>query len=45
MRHRATNDFRQQFSNAPGGFSGPELFTRAWRAFTDILKTERIEYT
>ncbi|MFL6026730.1 MAG: sugar phosphate isomerase/epimerase family protein, partial [Friedmanniella sp.] len=32
-------------TNALGGFSGPELFTRAWKAFTDILKTEQIEYT
>ena len=27
-----------------GGFSGPELFTTAWRAFTDLLTTEEIEY-
>lgn len=27
-----------------GGFSGPDLFTEAWRAFTDLLKAERIEY-
>ncbi|WP_067498905.1 sugar phosphate isomerase/epimerase [Actinoplanes sp. TFC3] len=27
-----------------GGFSGPELFRTAWRAFTDLLKTEGIEY-
>jgi sugar phosphate isomerase/epimerase len=27
-----------------GALSGPELFTRAWRAFTDILKKERIAY-
>lgn len=27
-----------------GGFSGPELFTDAWRAFTTILDTEEIEY-
>jgi sugar phosphate isomerase/epimerase len=31
-------------TNALGGFSGPELFTRAWKAFTDLLTTERIEY-
>lgn len=31
-------------THALGGFSGPELFTRAWQAFTDILTTERIEY-
>ena len=30
--------------HATGGFSGPELFRTAWRAFTDILKTEGIEY-
>ena len=30
--------------NALGGFSGAELFTSAWKAFTDILKTEGIEY-
>ena len=27
-----------------GGFSGPEHFTEAWRAFTDILNTEQISY-
>jgi sugar phosphate isomerase/epimerase len=27
-----------------GGFSGAELFTQAWRAFTDILTAEGIEY-
>jgi len=27
-----------------GGFSGPDLFTQAWRAFTTILKTEGIDY-
>lgn len=31
-------------TNALGGFSGPELFTQAWKAFTDILTCERIEY-
>ncbi len=31
-------------THALGGFSGPELFTEAWRAFTDILKTEEIPY-
>lgn len=31
-------------TSALGGFSGPELFTEAWRALTDILKTEGIEY-
>ena len=30
--------------HATGGFSGPELFRTAWRAFTDLLKTEGIEY-
>jgi sugar phosphate isomerase/epimerase len=29
---------------ALGGFSGPELFHRAWQDFTDLLKTEGIEY-
>ena len=27
-----------------GALSGPELFTKAWQAFTDILKTEEIAY-
>jgi sugar phosphate isomerase/epimerase len=27
-----------------GALSGPELFTKAWRAFTDILKKEEIAY-
>ena len=27
-----------------GGFSGPELFTEAWKAFTEILTSEGIEY-
>jgi sugar phosphate isomerase/epimerase len=27
-----------------GALSGPELFTRAWQAFTDILKSEEIAY-
>jgi hypothetical protein len=30
--------------NALGGFSGPELFTEAWVAFTNILKAEKIPY-
>jgi len=30
--------------HALGGFSGPELFTRAHTAFTGLLKTEGIEY-
>ena len=29
---------------AMGGFSGPDLFTNACRDFTDLLKTEGIEY-
>ncbi|MCU7730843.1 sugar phosphate isomerase/epimerase [Actinoplanes sp. KI2] len=31
--------------HATGGYSGPDLFRTAWRAFTDLLKTEGIEYT
>ncbi|HET9872263.1 MAG TPA: sugar phosphate isomerase/epimerase family protein [Propionibacteriaceae bacterium] len=31
-------------THALGGFSGPELFTEAWRAFTDLLKAENISY-
>ncbi|GAA2111196.1 sugar phosphate isomerase/epimerase [Microlunatus panaciterrae] len=27
-----------------GGFSGPELFTEAWQAFTDILSREKIDF-
>lgn len=27
-----------------GGFSGPELFTEAWRAFTDLLRAEDIPF-
>ena len=27
-----------------GGFSGPDLFTEAWQAFTDLLTAEGIEY-
>lgn len=30
--------------SATGGFSGAELWTSAWRAFTDILRAERIEF-
>ena len=30
--------------HAAGGFSGPDLFRTAWRAFTDLLKTQEIEY-
>jgi sugar phosphate isomerase/epimerase len=29
---------------AAGGFSGPDLFRRAWQDFTDLLKAEGIEY-
>lgn len=32
-------------ATAAGGFSGPELFRTAWQAFTDLLKTEGIEYS
>ncbi|MEQ3551675.1 sugar phosphate isomerase/epimerase family protein [Pseudonocardia nematodicida] len=31
-------------AHALGGFSGPDLFTEAWQAFTDLLKTEGVEY-
>ena len=31
--------------HALGGFSGPELFTRAHAAFSELLKNEGIEYT
>ena len=31
-------------AHALGGFSGPELFTEAWKSFTDILKSENIPY-
>jgi sugar phosphate isomerase/epimerase len=30
--------------NSLGGFSGPELFTQSWKAFTDILTSEGIAY-
>ena len=30
--------------HAGGGFSGPDLFTTAWRAFTGLLTAEGIEY-
>ena len=30
--------------SATGGFSGAELWTSAWQAFTDILRAEGIEY-
>ena len=29
---------------AAGGFSGPDLFRRAWQHFTELLKAEGIEY-
>ena len=29
---------------ATGGFSGPDLFRRAWQDFTDLLKTEGIAF-
>jgi sugar phosphate isomerase/epimerase len=35
--HLATQD-------ALGGFSGPELWTQAWKAFTDLLSAEGIAY-
>ena len=31
-------------THALGGFSGPELFTEAWRAFTDLLRAEDIPF-
>jgi sugar phosphate isomerase/epimerase len=30
--------------SAAGGFSGPDLFRRAWQDFTDLLKAEGIPY-
>jgi sugar phosphate isomerase/epimerase len=33
-----------RLGTATGGFSGPELFTRAFRDFTDLLNNEGIEY-
>jgi sugar phosphate isomerase/epimerase len=32
-------------ANSLGGFSGPDLFTQAWQAFTDLLNAEDIEYS
>jgi hypothetical protein len=29
---------------AYGALSGPELFTKAWQGFTDILSSEGIQY-
>ncbi|SDS45968.1 Sugar phosphate isomerase/epimerase [Friedmanniella luteola] len=31
-------------THALGGFSGPALFTEAWRAFTDLLRAEHIPF-
>jgi hypothetical protein len=31
-------------THALGGFSGPDLFTEAWQAFTDLLRSESIAY-
>jgi sugar phosphate isomerase/epimerase len=31
-------------TDATGAFSGPELFTSAWQAFTDILRAEQIPF-
>jgi sugar phosphate isomerase/epimerase len=31
-------------TDSTGAFSGPELFTSAWRAFTDILRAEQIHF-
>ena len=31
-------------AHAVGGFSGPELFTKAWQAFTDLLRAEKIPF-
>jgi sugar phosphate isomerase/epimerase len=30
--------------SSTGGFSGPDLFRRAWQDFTDLLKAEGIDY-
>jgi sugar phosphate isomerase/epimerase len=32
-------------TSAAGAFSGPDLFTQAWKAFTDILNSEGIPFT
>src|SRR4051794_35683955 len=32
-------------TRALGGFSGPDLFTEAWQAFTDLLTSENISYS
>jgi sugar phosphate isomerase/epimerase len=31
-------------THALGGFSGPELFTEAWQAFTDLLRAEHLPF-
>ena len=31
-------------TDSTGAFSGPELFTSAWQAFTDILRAEQISF-
>jgi sugar phosphate isomerase/epimerase len=31
-------------TSSTGAFSGPDLFTQAWKAFTNILNSEGIEY-
>ena len=31
-------------TSSAGAFSGPELFTQAWKAFTDLLNREGIPY-
>jgi sugar phosphate isomerase/epimerase len=31
-------------TTSAGAFSGPELFTNAWKAFTDILTSEGIAF-
>ena len=31
-------------TSSAGAYSGPELFTQAWKAFTDLLTSEGIEY-
>lgn len=52
VRALQADDFDGFFSLEPhlgeytafGALSGPELFTRAWRAFTEILSSEGIQY-
>jgi hypothetical protein len=31
-------------TSSTGAWSGPELFTQAWKAFTDLLTREGIAY-